>query len=342
MKKIISLLLSVLMVVTASGFSHTAYAEESEISTDPELTVGETVDVPVYINNGADVLGFGFEVSYNSDVLSPISVTKGDLINNGSFDDSIGTDKYSNPFRVVWAGSSALDSDGLLFTISFSVISSSKTSVTIASMPLDTYDKEYSKVDMSSLKVGIAKKCTHQYTETIVKEAICGNEGLKKYECSICGDTYTEKIPAPGKHVWDEGTVTKKATPTATGVKTYTCTVCGSTKEETIEKCAKYDNTLSIKVKKPTVKYSKLRKKTQKIALKKWATVTKAQGTVTYTKVKGNKNIKVNSKTGKITIKKKGLKKGKIYTVRIKAKAAGNDMYKAKVQTVTVKIKVKK
>ena len=67
--------------------------------------------------------------------------------------------------------------------------------------------------------------------------------------------------------------------------------------------------------------------------------VSGAKGTVTYAKAGGNKKIRINKKTGKITIKKK-LKKG-TYKLKVKVKAAGNSKYKAATKTVTVKIKVK-
>ena len=101
----------------------------------------------------------------------------------------------------------------------------------------------------------------------------------------------------------------------------------------------KKSNTLIVKAKTPTVKYSKLKKKTQTIALKKAMAVSKAQGAVTYTKASGNKKISINKKTGNITVKK-GLKKGS-YKVKIKVKAAGNASYNAKTITVTVTVKVK-
>lgn len=98
-------------------------------------------------------------------------------------------------------------------------------------------------------------------------------------------------------------------------------------------------NPLTVKGKTVKVKYSKLRKKTQTIARTKAITVSKNQGTVTYAKVKGNKKITVDKKTGKIKVKK-GLKKG-TYKVKIKVTAAGNSWYKKATKTVTVKIKVK-
>lgn len=136
-------------------------------------------------------------------------------------------------------------------------------------------------------------------------------------------------------HISYNGIVARKATLTTTGIKVYKCTVCGQTiKTETIAK-----NEFSVKAKKPTVKYKKLKKKNQTIALKNAMTVSKAQGSVIYTKSSGNKKITINKKTGKITVKK-GLKKG-TYKVKIKVKAAGNASYKAATKTVTVPIKVK-
>ena len=76
---------------------------------------------------------------------------------------------------------------------------------------------------------------TCQYTETVTKEATCGEEGVKTLTCSLCGDTRTESIPATGKHTYDEGVVTKEATCTEPGEKTFTCTVCGDTTTESIQ-----------------------------------------------------------------------------------------------------------
>ena len=60
----------------------------------------------------------------------------------------------------------------------------------------------------------------------LFKEATCTEEGVKKYICSICGDTYTEKI-----HIIDHTVVIDKAvssTYTAYGkTEGSHCSVCG-------------------------------------------------------------------------------------------------------------------
>ena len=171
-------------------------------------------------------------------------------------------------------------------------------------------------------------------------EPTCTTDGLTKgSHCAGCGEVFKaqEAISALG-HSWDNGKVTRTPTPTAEGVKTITCTRCDLTKTEPIAKCAKYKNTLAVKGKKVSVKYSKLSKKNQSIAVKKAITLSAAQGKVTYRKASGNKKITV-AKNGKITVKK-GLKKG-TYKVKVKVTAAGNKTYKPSAKTVTVTIYVK-
>ncbi len=105
-------------------------------------------------------------------------------------------------------------------------------------------------------------------------------------------------------------------------------------------------NPLKVKAKKASVSLAKLKKKNQTLAITRAVSFTKkGKGSMTYKLVSVNKTackkyFKVDSKTGKITIKK-GLKKG-TYKVKIRMKAAGNGNYKASaVKNLTVQITVK-
>ena len=100
----------------------------------------------------------------------------------------------------------------------------------------------------------------------------------------------------------------------------------------------KASNPLTVKTKTVTIKYSKLKKKTQTVAVTKAFAISKAQGKVTYKKTSGNSKITVSS-AGKITVKKK-LKKG-TYKVKVNVTAAGNKNYEEGSKLVTVSIKVK-
>lgn len=90
----------------------------------------------------------------------------------------------------------------------------------------------------------------HRYTESITKEPTCTEAGEKTYTC-VCGDSYTETIPAKG-HNYKDGectdcgdkdpnyhthkyveSITKEPTCTEAGEKTYTCD-CGDSYTETI------------------------------------------------------------------------------------------------------------
>ncbi|HBA69448.1 MAG TPA: hypothetical protein DCZ40_08845 [Lachnospiraceae bacterium] len=63
-------------------------------------------------------------------------------------------------------------------------------------------------------KDGICSECgekdpdhKHSYTESITKEPTCTEAGEKTYTCG-CGDSYTEAVPATGKHNYVDGTCT--------------------------------------------------------------------------------------------------------------------------------------
>lgn len=113
-------------------------------------------------------------------------------------------------------------------------------------------------------------------------------------------------------------------------------------------KIQKAANPLTMKPKTPTVKYSKLKNKTQTLAVTKVIEFTKKTNdkkNYTLSSVKKGKKsfrkyFKINKTTGRVTVKK-GLKKGS-YKVKVKVKALGNSKYKASaVKTVTFTVKVK-
>lgn len=53
-------------------------------------------------------------------------------------------------------------------------------------------------------KVVTAAAHEHSYTETVTKEATCGEDGVKTFTCD-CGDSYTQSIPATGAHTYVNG-----------------------------------------------------------------------------------------------------------------------------------------
>lgn len=107
---------------------------------------------------------------------------------------------------------------------------------------------------------------------------------------------------------------------------------------------AKAANPMVVKNSAVSIRYSKLKKKSQTVPASKAYKVTSAQGTKSFkltgvTASKYKKYFSVNGKNGNLTVKK-GLKKG-TYKVKVKITAAGNATYKSASKTATVTVKVK-
>ena len=71
----------------------------------------------------------------------------------------------------------------------------------------------------------------HNYIEQIITEASCTNDGLKRYACSRCGDSYDEIVKAYG-HSYKKAT--SDPTCTEDGKETFTCSKCNDTYENVI------------------------------------------------------------------------------------------------------------
>ena len=93
---------------------------------------------------------------------------------------------------------------------------------------------------------------------------------------------------------------------------------------------------IKTKVSSKTISVTSLKKKSQSFTL---GASVNSKGTLSYKKTSGNSGISVNSKTGKVTVKK-GLKKG-TYKIKVQVKAAAKGNYKAGTKTVTVTVRVK-
>lgn len=107
----------------------------------------------------------------------------------------------------------------------------------------------------------------------------------------------------------------------------------GDTEKPTVKQ---KNPTIRTKVSSKTFSVSLLKKKSQSFTL---GASVNSKGTLSYKKISGSSGISVNSKTGKIAVKK-GMKKG-TYKVKVQIKAAAKGNYKAGTKTVTVTVKVK-
>ena len=101
-------------------------------------------------------------------------------------------------------------------------------------------------------------------------------------------------------------------------------------------KIAKKAPTIKTKIGTKNLSYNTLKKREQVFTL---GTSVISKGTLTYKKLSGSRAVSVNSKTGKLTVKK-GLKKG-TYRVKVQIKSAAKGNYTAGSRTVTVTVRVK-
>lgn len=90
----------------------------------------------------------------------------------------------------------------------------------------------YDEVAPYARFVGYNEGHTHSYTSTVTTQPTCTAQGVRTFSCS-CGASYTEAIAATG-HNWDGGTVVKDAGCNTDGVKRFTCTKCNSTRDDVI------------------------------------------------------------------------------------------------------------
>ncbi len=131
------------------------------------------IEIPVCIKNNHGVMGFGINVEYDSSIIQPLSVTKGAILSDGSFDNNIG--KTSGSFKVIWNNTENVNGNGLLFTLKFSVAEGAKPDfvpLTISFSQPDTYNEAWEDVafniDISEIPVKYAYTATFMHNGEII------------------------------------------------------------------------------------------------------------------------------------------------------------------------------
>ncbi len=112
--------------------------------------VDDIIEIPVSVSENQGMMGFKLLVSYDSDILAPVSVDRGEALGAGLLNDSIGTSDMS-VLQIVWTGSDNCYENGLLFTMKFKVLNADFTSTEVKfdySQP-DTFNVKYDDVKLS-------------------------------------------------------------------------------------------------------------------------------------------------------------------------------------------------
>ena len=195
--------------------------------------VGANVQLWTY--NGNDSQKFAF---YNVEKAKPsvISVKAGNSVTNTTFSWTTADNATSYNLRINKGSPGATESYKDIWslnTTSYSItLPEGYYEVYVDSCNFFSCDK--SNIISFTIEKG-ALPHIHSYKSEISKQPTCITDGVRKYTCSGCGDSYTETIPATG-HNYGDFVVTKPATCTEDGVKTKTCANCNDKITESISK----------------------------------------------------------------------------------------------------------
>ena len=362
-------------VVSLQGLAPVQYSG-SAIEPTPELTSKQGVALQrgvdfnvAYENNvnaGTATVTISGMGNYAGKITSTFTITtvqlSEDMVTIGK--DACATDATKPPLVVECGGSRLVE--GADFAVAYAP--DAETGAVLATV---TGMGNYSNV----VSLRFTKEAIHRYGQwSVTKEATYGEAGKRSRTCSACRDVQVENIPAlertpisgavitglapkaytgtaikPNPTVKVSGKTLKKGVDYTVSYKgnvnvgTAVVTVTGkgaySGSKQAAFEVVKAANPMTAKVAKKTVKAAKLKKKA--VTVSKAVVVSKAQGKVSYAKVaKGSsKQLTVNAKDGKVTVKK-GTKAG-TYKVKVKVTAKGNANHKPGSKTVTVVVTVK-
>lgn len=157
-KKILLIILATVMFVTSFPFckssleaNATNVGEGINVYSDNIVaTVGKTVQVPIYIGNNTGLIGFKITFNYDYNVLTPVSVTNGDIITSG-LQDNIEGDSVPGSINVYWATTDNLYDNGIAFYVTFQVnenVKVDKTTISLSYSQDDTFDENFNDVSL--------------------------------------------------------------------------------------------------------------------------------------------------------------------------------------------------
>ena len=162
---------------------------------------GETISVPVVIENNRGIMGYRLTFEYDSSAVEPVSVQRGEKF-SGNYEDNIGL--KDGTFDVLWSSSENVAENGTLLTLNFRVLTEEDTTslINISFSQEDTFNEKYEDVvfeckDVSLILNRKIPEHTHEFTREVTKATLTEN-GTVITKCSGCGEvSSTETIYRP-------------------------------------------------------------------------------------------------------------------------------------------------
>ena len=254
MKKIISLLAALCLIVS---FAVPASAAGFAVSLSPsknDVSAGETVTFTVLLSGAGKGTSGYIEVaaSSNFELISGKFLTANTQMADFDKSTSDGTVMYngeSNPNGafcefVLKAKTASKTAQNVSVTVDIrngsSLLGSVKASKDIKIICASHTFGNYTKVNDSTHK-RVCSACGFEETKnhtwnggTVTKQASCKESGTKHFTCTACGVAKDETIAKTNSHSWGGYKVTKNPTCTTPGTQTRTCSVCGKTETQQI------------------------------------------------------------------------------------------------------------
>ncbi len=152
-KKLAVILLSLVLALSAVYNTFAASVPNRVYADSISVESGEQVTIPVKIENNGGFMGFSIIVTYDAEIFTPVSVSKGEIL-AGMFNDSIDT-ATDNSFKVVFTGTGNVTGDGVIFNIAFDVSdeASGKYDISLSYSQQDTFNEKWDNVVLNCEKI---------------------------------------------------------------------------------------------------------------------------------------------------------------------------------------------
>lgn len=163
MKRFISVILAFVMTLTVA--TNVSAVSDKVYSDAVVCEKGDRITIPVKIESNNGFMGFAVIVSYNNEVMTPVSVSACEIL-KGVFNDSIST-STDNTFKVIFTGTEDIVSDGVLFDMVFDVKDnvSGKFSIELSYSPEDTFKEGWTDVNFNCEPVSVSVSYVEPETE---------------------------------------------------------------------------------------------------------------------------------------------------------------------------------
>lgn len=241
LKKVISLILSVLLVISCTC-SVTLFANAMENSSSftaaiAQSRAGGTVEIPIEIKNNPGITSFRIIVEYDSAILKLTNV----VFKEAAQGFNTGTSQiYDSPYSISgFNAGTDIKNNGQLAVLTFEINQYAEEGRYDIALSCD----EDELFNMAGDNVAFAMNdgyvevipCQHSGGEwEYLEKETCTEDGIMIKKCELCGNEYESKRVNAAGHSFGEWVTEKAASCTENGEKSRVCSICSYEETETI------------------------------------------------------------------------------------------------------------